>query len=306
MSIHPLGTPPSNPRHPGKVLLFITILLASTFPLTLVPNAKEDKPGRDGQLSGKQGDVLWIEVPVHEHPSQLTGSFLGREVRFFPLSQKSYGALLGIDMSDKPGSHEFAIAIQSPAQTKKLSYTVLVTKVDFPEQHLTLPKDQVDLDHETLVRVKAEQQQLTTAFEFVGPHPLWEGAFLEPTPGTISGRFGSRRIINGQPRNPHSGEDIAAPGGTRVGAMNTGMVRLVIDHFFTGKGVILDHGVGLYSMYFHLSETSVNEGQLVKKGQTIGKVGSTGRATGPHLHWGVRLNGSRINPYSLTNLPIPN
>ena len=87
-------------------------------------------------------------------------------------------------------------------------------------------------------------------------------------------------------------------------AMNDGMVRLTADHFFSGKGVIVDHGLGLFSMYFHLSSVDVEHGQVVKKGQVIGKVGSTGRATGPHLHWGVRLNGSRVDPYSLLDLTI--
>ena len=213
---------------------------------------------------------------------------------------------MGIDMNDPPGSQEFMVTVNSSSHTNRLSYTVLVIKEDFAIQHLTLPKDKVDLDQKTLKRVRTEQLELQKAFDFAGPQPLWDGAFIEPTQGRISGRFGSRRIINGQSKNPHSGEDIAAPRGTNVAAMNSGTVRLVIDHFFTGRGVILDHGVGLYSMYFHLSETSVKKDQLVKKGQTIGKVGSTGRATGPHLHWGVRLNGSRINPYSLTTLPIPN
>ena len=306
MSLYFVESPRSNPQRSGKTLLFITLVLASIFPLTLVPSAKEDRPGKDGQFSGKQGQVLWVEVPIHKQPTQVTGMFLGREIRFFPVAKNSYGALLGIDMNDPPGSPELRVTLTSPAQTKQLSYTVLVIKEDYPVQHLKLPKNKVDLDQKTLVRVKAEQKELSKAFKGVGPHPLWEGTFIEPTQGRISGRFGSRRIINGQPKSPHSGEDIAAPRGTKVAAMNSGVVRLTIDHFFTGKGVILDHGVGLFSMYFHLSETSVKEGQLVKKGQTIGKVGATGRATGPHLHWGVRLNGSRINPYSLTNLPIPN
>lgn len=306
MSLYLLNQPPSQPSRSGKVFIILTLLLASVFPMTLVPSAKEDRPGKDGQLSGKQGQVLWVEVQVSDSPAQVKGKFAGREVRFFPLTQKSHGALLGIDMNDQPGLQEFVVTVTSPAQTKKMSYTVLVIKEDFNIQHLTLPKKQVDLDQKTLVRVRAEQLQLKTAFETVGPNPLWEGNFIEPTHGQISGRFGSRRIINGQSRNPHSGEDIAAPRGTAVTAMNKGTVSLVIDHFFTGKGVILDHGLGLHSMYFHLSETTVKEGQVVKKGQTIGKVGSTGRATGPHLHWGVRLNGSRVNPYSLTNLSIPN
>ena len=306
MSLHLLENPPSNPRLPGRVLLMITVLLASIFPLTLVPSAKEDRPGKDGQFSGKQGQVLWIETPVPKQTTQVFGQFLNRKITFFPVSKETYVALLGIDMQAKPGLKKFNVTITSPDRTDHLSYTVLVMKEKFKVQHLKLPKNKVDLNKKTLTRVRAEQKEVKEAFQVSSPHPLWEGSFIEPVKGRISGRFGNRRMINGQPRSPHSGEDIAAPKGTSVAAMNTGMVQLTPNHFFSGKGVILDHGMGLHSMYFHLSEISVKTGQLVKKGQTIGKVGATGRATGPHLHWGVRLNGSRVNPYSLTNLPIKN
>ena len=119
-----------------------------------------------------------------------------------------------------------------------------------------------------------------------------------------TGIFGSMRIMNGQARNPHNGEDIGAPLGTAVAATNDGVVRLIVDHIFSGKGVFLDHGLGFYSMYFHLSEVLVKDGDHVKAGQIVGKVGATGRATGPHLHWGVKLNGARVNPYALLDLPF--
>ena len=113
-------------------------------------------------------------------------------------------------------------------------------------------------------------------------------------------------MINGQHKRPHSGEDIAAPQGTPVLAINKGTVVATVDHFFSGKGVIIDHGVGLFSMYFHLSKIDVQPGQALNKGDALGKVGATGRATGPHLHWGIRLNGARVNPYALTTLPLEN
>ena len=306
MSMSLLGSPPSPSRLPGKVLLVITVLVASIFPLNLVPSAQQDRPGNEGKFIGKQGEVLWIDVPVEGQPTAVMGRFLNRETRFFQASEKTYAGLLGIDMQDEPGVHELNIKITSPNATHRLTYSVRVTAVNYSVQHLTLPKDKVELAPATLIRVKAEKEELGRVFQFIGPHPLWEGAFISPLQGRVTGVFGSRRVINGQPRSPHSGEDIAAPKGTLVVAMNTGVVPLTIDHFFTGKGVVIDHGVGLYSMYFHLSEISVTKGQLVKKGQPIGKVGATGRATGPHLHWGVRLNGSRVNPYSLANLPLTN
>jgi murein DD-endopeptidase MepM/ murein hydrolase activator NlpD len=112
--------------------------------------------------------------------------------------------------------------------------------------------------------------------------------------------------MNGQARNPHNGEDIGAPLGTEVAATNDGIVRVTVDHIFSGRGIYVDHGLGFYSMYFHLSDILVKDGDLVRAGQIIGKVGATGRATGPHLHWGVKLNGARVNPYALLDLPFKN
>ncbi len=234
----------------------------------------------------------------------MSGRFLQRMIPFFPNTNTSFAAMVGIDMEDPPGLQEFHVTVQTASGTKDFSYSILVMEEEYPVQHLSLPKEKVDLDPTTLKRVQQEQKEMTEAFRHVSNQPLWDGPFLEPVNGKITGVFGSRRIINGQPRRPHSGEDIAAPRGTPVQAINKGHVVKTVNHFFSGKGVILDHGVGLFSMYFHLSEINVQSGQAIQKGEALGKVGATGRATGPHLHWGVRLNGSRINPYALTTLPL--
>jgi murein DD-endopeptidase MepM/ murein hydrolase activator NlpD len=207
-------------------------------------------------------------------------------------------------MEDPPGAHELTVEMKSDEQTRQLSYSILVIKQKFPVQHLTLPKDKVDLDEASLIRVKAEQEQVRSVLEGVSLNRLWHGTFIEPLSGTTTGAFGRLRIINGQARSPHNGEDIAAPMGTDVVAMADGVARLTVDHFFAGKGLFVDHGLGLYSMYFHLSELLVQDGQPVTKGQVIGKVGASGRASGPHLHWAVRVNGARVNPYSLLKLTL--
>ena len=161
------------------------------------------------------------------------------------------------------------------------------------------------LDDKAAARWKAEQEQIRKALAEESAMRLWRTGFVEPVRGKRTGIFGSMRIMNGQPRNPHSGEDIGAPSGTPVIASNDGIVRLTVDHIFSGRGIYVDHGLGLYSMYFHLSEILVRDGDLVKAGQVIGKVGATGRATGPHLHWGANVNGARVNPYALLDLPFP-
>jgi len=284
----------------------LLVFLASLLPLQMLLGAEHHDLKSGTKFSGKQGEVLWIEVPVSHPQASVSGALFKRNIPFFQIADGKFAAIVGLDMQDPPGSHELTITIQSTDITEHLSYSIEIVKEKYSVQHLKLPKNKVDLDAKTLKRVRLEQQEMADAFHHIGTHPLWNGPFLEPTKGTITGRFGSRRVINGQHKRPHSGEDIAAPQGTPVLAINTGTVVAAVDHFFSGKGVIIDHGVGLFSMYFHLSEIDVQPGQTLKKGEALGKVGATGRATGPHLHWGVRLNGARVNPYALTALPLEN
>ncbi|HZX49401.1 MAG TPA: M23 family metallopeptidase, partial [Nitrospirota bacterium] len=129
-----------------------------------------------------------------------------------------------------------------------------------------------------------------------------DGNFIQPVAGDMSDNFGLRRIINGEQKSPHTGVDVDAPEGAPVQASNSGRAIFTDDQFFSGKTLIIDHGLGLFTMYFHLSEILVTDGANVIKGDIVASVGKTGRATGPHLHWGVRLNGARINPLALINL----
>jgi len=264
--------------------------------------------GSDRQYSGKQGQIVVIKVPADEMSAQVQGKFLGRTVKFFPETRpgepKGFVGLLGVDMQDKPGTHELAVQITDGEHDRSISYHVRVLKEKFHVEHLKLPKDKVDLDEQSLARWKGEQEQVKEALASDSEKKLWQPSFVEPVNGRRTGIFGSVRIMNGQARNPHNGEDIGAPLGTDVAATNDGVVRLTVDHIFSGKGVFVDHGLGFYSMYFHLSEVVVKEGDLVRAGQIVGKVGATGRATGPHLHWGVKLNGARVNPYALLDLPF--
>jgi murein DD-endopeptidase MepM/ murein hydrolase activator NlpD len=175
----------------------------------------------------------------------------------------------------------------------------------FPVQRLTLPTPMVDLDPEAERRATNEAARLRALYDTVSPERLWRGAFTQPVSSRKPGSgFGSRRVINGQPRMPHSGIDYSADRGTPVVASNRGRVALLGEFFFAGRLVALDHGLGLYTLYFHLDGVAVTEGQIVEQGQTIGTVGTTGRSTGPHLHFAAQLGRARINPPDLYLLPV--
>jgi murein DD-endopeptidase MepM/ murein hydrolase activator NlpD len=293
-----------------RTLITAVVLLSSIFPVELFSHTAPAPKGHDGQYSGKQGQVLVVKVKGEEQATEVNGTFLKRTIPFFrefrPGEPDGYIGLIGIDMQDNPGTYELAVEVKQGEQAKQLSFNVLVAKEKFAVEHLTLPKEKVDLDEKAVTRWKAEQEQVKQALEENSRLKLWHSNFVEPVNGKRTGIFGSVRIMNGQSRNPHNGEDIGAPTGADVAATNDGIVRLTVDHIFSGKGVFVDHGLGFYSMYFHLSEIVVKDGDLVTAGQIIGKVGATGRATGPHLHWGVKMNGARVNPYSLLDLPFKN
>jgi murein DD-endopeptidase MepM/ murein hydrolase activator NlpD len=173
--------------------------------------------------------------------------------------------------------------------------TVRVGRYPYPEQHLEVEDRMVHLAPEDEARAARERSELA---------PLWERETpprfslpLRPPLGTgTGGNFGSRRVFNGEPRSPHSGLDYRAAAGTPVLAVAPGRVVLVADHFFSGRSVFVDHGGGLISMSFHLRAVKVAEGQSVSAGQVLGEVGATGRATGPHLHFGLRWHGARVDP----------
>lgn len=293
-----------------RVMIMAVVLLSSVFPVELFPNTPPPPKGVDGQYSGKQGQVLVVKVKGEEQATEVKGTFLDRTIPFFrefrPGEPAGHVGLLGIDMQDDPGTYELAVEVKQGEQAKQLSFNVLVAKEKFAVEHLKLPKEKVDLDEKAVARWKAEQEQVKQALAENSRLKLWHSNFVEPVSGKRTGIFGSVRIMNGKPRNPHNGEDIGAPMGADVVATNDGIVRITVDHIFSGRGVFVDHGLGFYSMYFHLSEILVKDGDLITAGQIIGKVGATGRATGPHLHWGVKLNGARVNPYALLDLPFKN
>jgi len=199
---------------------------------------------------------------------------------------------------------EGPLDVQRKTQGGKVeAVRVEVGPYDYPTQTLTLPSEKVDLSAEDLARVRKENVAIGRLWGRRGParFTLPLHAPLDPLPD--GGRFGSRRIINGQPRSPHSGADYSASKGEPVLAAADGVVALVGDHFFSGNSVFLDHGDGLITMYFHMSRVLVTEGQTVERGQPVGEVGATGRATGPHLHFGMRWHGAKVDPAVLLGDP---
>jgi murein DD-endopeptidase MepM/ murein hydrolase activator NlpD len=256
-------------------------------------------------LTAKQGEVFYLTVIAEGNPASVQGKFQDRSIPFFRTGRAGeYGALVGIDMADEPATVDLKAAITYPDSRQERVYRVVVLAEEFRVQSMTLPKEQVEPDAAALKRINLEKQKVLAVLAGFTPERLWSTGFLVPVEGTVTGAFGSKRVLNGQSRNQHSGEDIAAPLGAPVKAANDGVVRLMDDQFFSGISVILDHGLGLFTMYFHLDSSTVKEGERVKRGDVIGTVGQSGRATGPHLHWGAWLNGSRVNPFALTKLPL--
>jgi murein DD-endopeptidase MepM/ murein hydrolase activator NlpD len=282
-------------------VFLITILLLSaggsadaedTFRIKVLPNMV------------KQGEVCVIRASGPASLKSVYGEFRGERLSMvFEEQNGTSVGLLGIDMETQPGRYEIKVGATDGKGTVYSSvHSLKVEKFDFGIQRLSLPSYMVDLDAKTLERVNKESRQLKALFQAYRDERLWRGAFIRPVDGELSASFGLRRIINDQPRSPHTGIDLGAEEGTPILASNSGVVVLVDELFFGGKSIILDHGWGLYSMYFHLSEALVPQGDRVSKGAILGRVGSTGRSTRPHLHWGIRMNGARVDPLSLLRL----
>jgi len=199
-------------------------------------------------------------------------------------------AIVGLPLSSKPGSQQIQV---NGSQT--LSFQV--SSKHYVEQRITVKNQQhVTPNAANLERIRRELAEQTRAYQQFSPRQPSNLLFDKPVNGPLSSPFGLRRFFNGEERNPHSGLDFAANRGTPIKAPAAGTVILTGDYFFNGKTVFVDHGQGLISMFCHLSEIGVKVGDELARGGVLGKVGATGRATGPHLHWNVSLNDARIDP----------
>ncbi len=166
-----------------------------------------------------------------------------------------------------------------------------------------VPPRKVTPSDSDIKAIEKEQKLVRAAQQKSSNQGFWQKGFIQPVKGRISGNFGGQRIMNGIKKSPHSGIDIAAKEGSPVAAASDGIVTLAYpDLFYSGNVIIIDHGFGLYTIYAHLKDMTVKRGDKVSQGDIIGHVGQTGRATGPHLHWGVSVNGTRVNPFSVLNI----
>lgn len=198
---------------------------------------------------------------------------------------------------------EGPVALERVVNNTAERTTVRIAAFPFPQQDIEFEPTMVNPPQDQLERIRTERTRVSALWNRDGPAQFSLPLSPPLTPVPVARSFGFRRVLNGEPRNPHSGVDYSAPAGTPVLAAARGTVVLAEQHYFAGKALFIDHGDQLFTMYFHLSEISVNQGDLVVSGQVIGAVGATGRVTGPHLHFGVRWHGARIDPTILLRDP---
>jgi len=214
-------------------------------------------------------------------------------------------ALIGLDIALPPGSHAFDIAVSTKdGRRETLKKEFSFSAREFPVRKLWVKEQYVTPPPEVRARIQWEAELLESIYGIVTARWLGDGVFVLPSSGEMALNFGERRIYNNVPRSTHAGVDIRAASGSPVRAANSGRVVLARDLYFSGKTVILDHGLGLFTYYCHFSRITVKRGQTVRKGEVVGLVGSTGRSTGPHLHWGVKIQDSRVDPLALLSLPL--
>jgi hypothetical protein len=243
--------------------------------------------------------LIWSE----KKSSEVEVSFLSNFYRLDNTPQKSQFLILGIDLATAPGFQELEILIKGKnREPEKLKYSLEIKPRAFPQKKLTVDQKYVTPPLEVQERIKREAEILAHIYSLVTPDWLAQGSFIMPCEGKIFPNFGQRRIYNNVPRSIHSGVDIAVPAGQPIKAANSGRVVLASSLYFSGKTVILDHGLGLFSLYCHLSKITVKRGEEVTKGELIGLAGSTGLSTGPHLHWAIKIKEARIDPLALLEL----
>jgi murein DD-endopeptidase MepM/ murein hydrolase activator NlpD len=276
------------------VAMVLSAALAPPADLTVAHRARSLQPGEVVVLTIESSRPL-RDVRV----SAFDRSFLCFETG----DPRKWAGLVGIDLDTKPGNHAATVrGRDADGKVMTVQYPLLVDSKRFPTRALTVDEKYVSPPRDVVARIQRESERVRAIFEAVSPERYWSGPFILPVHGPAISEFGKRSVYNGQPRSPHSGTDFSSAPGTPIRAPNGGKVVLAVSLYYSGNTVILDHGQGLYSYFGHMSAFAAQEGDTVAAGDVVGQVGATGLVTGPHLHWSIRLAGTRVDPLSLVDV----
>jgi murein DD-endopeptidase MepM/ murein hydrolase activator NlpD len=269
-------------------------------------SAPRDAPAPQVAITARAvqpGEVITVDVTCRCDTAPSWVRTPAGDVPLFRVSPTSgdganhWQALIGLDLETVPGVYPVSV-YGSEGHAPLRTYDLGVTAKLFATRQLRVAPSFVEPGAADLERIARDATALEAIFGSVAPR-LWNGPFVAPVAARPTSNFGTRSIFNGQPRAPHAGVDFSREAGAPVVAPGAGRIVLAADLFFTGKTVVIDHGAGLLSLLAHLSAITVARDDIVERGVLVGRVGATGRATGPHLHWSVRLNGARVDPLSL-------
>jgi Peptidase family M23 len=252
--------------------------------------------------SVQPGELVVVSMTVPPGSGSVRVHAFNRDVAAYADGDGTWRALVGIDLDVKPGTYQVAVEAAASGAASRTTYDLVVKSRVFRTRRLTVNEAFVTPPASEQARIDREAALLNGVWNASAPERLWAAPFVRPVPQEANSAFGTRSIFNGKPRNAHGGADFLSPSGTAIHAPNAGRVAVARDLYFSGNTVIIDHGLGLFSMLAHMSAIDVHEGEAVTAGQVVGRVGATGRVTGPHLHWAVRAGGARVDPLSLLSV----
>ncbi len=265
-----------------------TLLLAPA-PITITAQSRALQPG----------ELVVLSIALAEPADQVHVRAFDHDVAAYRDGDRAWRALVGIDLDVKPGTHHVVVSAGTGAARAQATHDLIVVPRVFRTRRLTVNEAFVTPPASEQARIDREAALLAGVWKSPAPERLWTTPFVRPVPQEANSAFGTRSIFNGKPRNAHGGADFLSPAGTPIHAPNAGRVVVARNLYFSGNTVIVDHGLGLFSMLAHMSKIDVHEGDQVTTGQLLGLVGATGRVTGPHLHWAVRAGDARVDPLSL-------
>jgi hypothetical protein len=247
------------------------------------------------------GEAVVLSVSSQSPLVAVDATAFGQRVAFFPGDRPGeWQALVGIDLDTPPGVARVAVTARSgDGATLTTVHSLAVVARAFPTRRLRVDPRFVTPPASALPRIQLEQKRLAALLAVVTPERIWNGPFAPPIDGAAGSNFGARSVFNGTNLTPHRGADFAAPLGAPVRSPNAGRVVLAEDLYYSGTTVVLDHGLGVFSLLAHLSRLDVRSGGVVARGEVVGAVGATGRATGPHLHWTLRIGKAAVDPLSV-------